>query len=212
MSGIVQWGIDELYRGLQQLKNGITQVRADLNADKLQLQQLYAIAKQEYDPAGAYDRAALDKLIHQNTVLRLSYLKPLIDRFNEAARIASNAIRNAGYNAPSLSGLGFVVVLAPAAAVAIVVLALAALGTVTVLTQSQRQRTAAMASIFTNPSTSVEEKAALAAAFERDMEAERKAHPPLAGIGDLVPLAALLALLLLVPPLMREFKPRKVGA
>ncbi|HYM67752.1 MAG TPA: hypothetical protein VEW68_10705, partial [Patescibacteria group bacterium] len=89
---MVQWGVDQLYSGLQELKSKIDAVAADLNADKAQLAQMYDTARQNMDPARD---VYLAPLIHQNTVLRLTYLKPIQDKFNSTVAAASKLIRGA---------------------------------------------------------------------------------------------------------------------
>ncbi len=211
MAGAVQWSIDQLWKGLQSLKNQISAIDAKLNQDKAELTTLYAWARQEYDPAGAYDRALLTPLIHQNSVLRLNYLKPLKDKFTQATNLASDALRRAGYTTPGLSGLGAVFVIAPAAAVTIVIVALAAVATVAVLTESQRNRTKAMLAVMQDASTSPAEKAALVKQMEEEIAKEPKL---LLGqdVGWVVPALGVVAIIMLGPSLLKALPARRTAA
>lgn len=151
MAGAVQWSIDKLWSGLQQIRDGFNSVSADLKADQAELTRLWSATKADTNAARrAANQSLLQPLIHQNSVLRLSYLAPMRDKYNEAVRIASSALKSAGYTTPNLSGLGLVIAIAPATAVTLVVVALSILATITVATQAQRTNTATVARVIAN--------------------------------------------------------------
>jgi hypothetical protein len=212
MAGAVQWTIDQLWSGLQQLENQITSVESTLNANKAELTSLYAQARAEYDPAGAHDRAMLDPLVHQNTVLRLSYLAPIKARFNQAVQLAATALRGAGYSTPQLTGLGVVIAIAPVAAVTLVLVALTAIAVVYRLTQAQTDRTATMRALFTDASATPAQKLALAAAMKQQTEADTHANPPLGlDFGAMVLPLGILAVILLAPQVLQTFRSRRAA-
>ncbi|MFH1177110.1 MAG: hypothetical protein V1750_06860 [Acidobacteriota bacterium] len=212
MAGAVQWSIDQLYSGLQQIYNQIKSIESSLNTDKAELTKLYAFARAEYDPAGAYDRALLDPLIHRNSVLRLSYLKPIKDKYAQAVSLASKALKSAGYTTPGLSGLGAAFVIAPAAAVVLVVAALAAVATVALLTQAQRNRTAALKAVIGNEDSTPAEKTAMLAAMKDAINAESKVPGPLGSFDWLVPAIGLVAVIVLGPSVLKMISSRRAAA
>jgi len=216
MAGPVQWTVTEFWRQLQSIENQIRAVDAKLQADKATLTALYAQARKQYEPAGSHDRAYLEPLIHHNSVLRLSYLAPVKSKFNAAVAAASSALKRAGYTTPSLSGLGVVpaLIIVPVAAVTALGLAAAAVVIVYRLTESQVNRTATARAIFGDPNTSPEEKLRLAAAFQQEMETEKKTAPPPMGfdVSWILPTAAVIALIVLGPQLLRAFGPRRAEA
>lgn len=216
MSGPAQWTVDQFWTQLQRVETQIKAVDASLQSDKATLTALYSRARQMLDPAGAHDRAYLDPLIHQNTVLRLSYLAPVKTKFNAAVSAASSALRGAGYTTPNLSGLGVVpaVIIVPAVAVAALGVAAAAVLIVNRMTQAQVGRTATARGIFGDTSTTPAQKLALAEAFQREMETEKATSPPPLGVdlGFIVPAIALVALIVLGPQLLRAFGPRRAEA
>lgn len=176
MADVAQWTIDQLWTQLQKIQNGFNAVAADLKADQAQLTTLWSKTKADTNATRrAQNQALLTPLIHQNSVLRLSYLAPIKDKYTQAVNLAADALRKAGYTAPNLSGLGFAVVIAPLAAVTIVVTVLALLATAAVLTQSQRQNTATVARIVGDPNTTAAQKLAFLAALT---QANKSLPPP----------------------------------
>ena len=216
MAGPVQWTVTEFWKQLQNVQNQIKAVDAALKADKATLTALYTQARQQYEPAGAHDRAYLDPLIHQNSVLRMSYLAPVKSKFNEAVAAASSVLKRAGYTTPNLSGLGVVpaVIIVPAIAVTALGLAAAAVAVVNRLTASQVNRTATARAIFTDSRTTPEQKAQLASEFQKQMKAEKEFAPPPPGfdMGWILPTAAVIAVIVLGPQLLRAFGPRRAAA
>jgi len=206
VAGVVQWTVDEFWGQLQNLKDQITQADSALNADKARLGALYATARQNYDPMRDI---LLAPLIHRNTELRLNYLKPVKDKFNEAVAAASSVLRSAGYTTPQLSGLG-VLPLVPVIAVTAVLVALAAVAIVWRLTQAQITRTDSMAAIFNDPHTTPDQKLALSKQMTDQVAHEPK--PPLGfDVGALLPLAAIVAVIVLGPQILRMLPQRRAA-
>jgi hypothetical protein len=203
MAGPVQWTIDQLWSGLQQIRNGFNSVSADLKADQAQLTSLWSATKRDTNAARrAANQALLQPLIHQNSVLRLSYLAPIKANYDGAVARASSLLKKAGYTTPNLSGLGFVFEIAPATAVVLVTVALAALATVVVLTQAQRTNTSNVARILGDPSTTPEQKKALLEALNK---ANKSLPPPLIPNLDFGAIAwglAAVAAIVIVPKLL----------
>src|SRR5882672_5857633 len=103
MAGAVQWTIDQLWGGLQRIENGFKTVKADLDADKARLTQLYNETRSDTNAQRRADnQALLNPLVHQNSVLRLSYLAPIRDKYEQAIKLAQNTLKAAGYTAPDL--------------------------------------------------------------------------------------------------------------
>jgi hypothetical protein len=214
MAGAVQWTIDQLWKGLQQLYNQIKSVEASLNQDKQELTELYAFAKKEYDPAGAYDRAMLEPVIHRNTELRLNYLQPIKQKYLQAVNLATAELKKRGYTAPVLSGLGDIVI-APAAAITIVIVALSAVAAIALLTQSQRDRTATLKYIMGDNTTTPEQKLALVKGMKDEIDKENKTPSPLNPLGNmdwLVPALAIVAVLVLAPTVLKALPGRRAAA
>lgn len=213
MAGAVQWTVDQFWAQLQALQNQINALSTSLNNDKAQLTDLYAFARREYDPAGAYDRAMLDPLVHHNSVLRLTYLAPVKAKFTEAVNAASSFLKSAGYTTPTLSGLGIVpaLVIVPVVAVAAVITALAAVAVVNRMTQAQIARTATVASIFTDTTTTPAQKQALAKSLQDQTKADAAANPPLFDTSWIVPAAAIVAVIVLGPTILNMAKQRRAA-
>jgi hypothetical protein len=215
MAGAIQWTVTEFWKQLQNVEGQIKRADAALQADKATLTALYSQARKQYEPAGSHDRAYLEPLIHQNSVLRLQYLAPVKAKFNEAVRAASAALRGAGYNTPNLGGLGVApaLIVVPAVAVAALGVAIAAVAVVNRLTSVQVNRTATARAIFSDSSTSFDQKMQLADKFKTELEAEKRAEPPpVFDTGWIVPAAALIALIVLGPQLMRTLGGRRAAA
>lgn len=202
----VQWTVDQFYGQLRVLSNQIASASSALAADKAKLTALYSAAKKANN---AKAMAALSPLIHNNSVLRLSYLAPVKAKFNEATAAATAALKRAGVTPPGLSGLALApAILVPAVAVAAVVAALAAVAIVNRLTQAQIARTNALAGIMADTHTTPEQKLALAAQLEAQAKAERQANPPLFDPNAFVMPLALVAAVVLGPQLIAAFRRR----
>lgn len=208
MASVVQWTIDQFWNQLQSLKSQIDQVDKALTADKLKLQSMYTYAREHYDPARD---VYLAPLIHRNSELRLNYLAPIKRKFADAVNAASTALKAAGYTTPTLSGVGFVFAIAPAAAVVIVLAALSAVAVVWRLTQAQVTRTDAMARLFNDPSTTPEQKIALSKQMQDQISKEPK-NPLGFNVNDLLPLAGVVALIVLGPRILDMVSRRRATA
>lgn len=181
MADIVQMGVDQFWSQLQNLQNILGGVKKSLDADRSQLSALYAKARADKTAAGAQHRALLDPLVHNNSDLRITYLKPVQDKFTAAVNGAAAVLKKAGYTAPGLTGMGIApaLIIVPAVAVAAVLLGLEAAKVVSDMTAAQRTRTAAVAKLMADPGTSAAQKAALLAAIQAQTKAEKAANPPL---------------------------------
>lgn len=211
MAGPVQWSIDQLYGALQSLYTRIQGVDAALNADKAELTRIYAAAKLQYEPARTHDLAMITPLIHRNSQLRLSYLKPIKDKYAQAVNIASQALRSAGYTTPGLSGMGAVFAIAPAAAVTLVLVAVLAIAALELLTRSQRDRTTTMRELYADPNTTPAQKLALAQVMDKQMKDE----PGPLGLGSfdwVVPALGIVAVIILAPALLKMMPGKRATA
>ena len=211
MANPVQWTVDQFWAQLQSVKNQITAVDSSLASNKTQLQAMYTTARTAGDTHGM---AVLNPLIHQNSVLRLSYLKPIKDDFNKAVAAASNALKAAGLTTPQLSGMGVVpaLVIVPVICVTLVLGMIAAVKIVNRMTQAQITDTETTKAILTNPNTTPAEKLALADAQKKAAEQRLKDNPPPFDVGALVGPLALVALIVLGPQIMRMLPARRGAA
>jgi hypothetical protein len=205
MANVVQMGVDAFWAQLSKLETAAKRVRADLDADKAQLQAAYAATKTDPDPRRrTVSQAALQPLIHNNSVLRLRY-RDLAAKFNQAMAGAAAALKSAGLTTPPQ--LGAVPVLVPVVAVTALGVAFAIYQTVRLQTDAQRRATTAMLAIINDPNTTPEEKAIAAAALAKTATT----RPPNL-FGDLVPILGLVAVILLGPQLLRSFGTRRAAA
>ena len=210
----VQWSIDQLWNQLGKLQSLAKSLKADLDADKAQLTRLWHDTTLDKDAKRrAENQALLKPLIHNNSVLRISYLAPVTAKFQSAVAMAGSALKGAGYTVPTLGGIGIVVAIAPLAAVTIVVAALAIATTAIVLTQAQRDHTASVARLIASNATPEEKKALLDAMAAEEKAAGPGLKPPGPfDVGALIPLAGIVALIVLGPELLRTFRPRRASA
>lgn len=209
MADVIQWTIDQFWSELQSLQSQIQQVDDALNADKVRLGQMYSQAAANYDPSRD---AWIAPLIHRNTELRFNYLKPIKDKFNEAVNAAQGAIQAAGYTVPGqLGGMGLIFV--PAVAVAAVLVAIAAVVIVWRLTQAQIARTDTLQQLYADNSLTMDQKNAAATALASQAIAEGKSQPPPLGFdfSQLLPLAAIIAAIVLVPPILKMLPKRRAA-
>lgn len=209
MANAVQWTVDQFYGQLQTLKSQIDAVGATLDADRARLAKLYDTARRNMDPARD---VYLSPLIHQNNVLRITYLAPIKAKFNEAVNATSKLLRSAGYTTPALTGLELgVLPIVPVVAVSAVLVALAAVAVVHRLTQAQVANTNAMAAIMNDRTTTPDQKLALAKAITDQTKQQRKANPPLFDPSAYVLPLAIVAAIILGPRLLSAF-PRRAAA
>lgn len=206
MAAAVQWTVDQFYGQLRALSNQIAQASGALSADKAKLTALYSAAKRANNTKSM---EALKPLIHNNSVLRLTYLAPVRTKFNEAVNAATATLKRAGITPPGLSGMGIApAILVPAAAVAAVVVALSAVAIVNRMTQAQVTRTNALAALMADAHTTPEQKLALAKQLEAQANAERQANPPLFDPNAFVMPLAILAAIMVGPQLIGAFNRR----
>lgn len=208
-NAVAQWTVAQFWNQAQSLKSGIDGVEARLNANKADLQAIYTQMRINMDPSRD---AFVAPLIHQNTVLRISYLAPIKAKYNEAVTAAKNVLAAAGYGymAPyggGLAGLGLGPLVVPIVAVSAVLVGLTAYAIVYRLTEAQIIRTNTVKAIMTNPSTTMEQKAAQMKLLQDEIKTEGQNTPPPLGfdVKALVPVLGLVALIVLGPSLVRAF-------
>ena len=210
MSAVVQWSVEQFWGELQNLKAQLDRTDAALKADAKQLGTLYATLRARYDPMRDI---LVAPQIHRNTVLRTSYLNPVRAKYAQAVNAAAGVLRGAGYTVPNLGEVG-VLPAVPVVAIAAVVVALSAVAIAWRLTEAQVNRTATIRAIFSDPHTTPEQKAALAKSLQGSFDASTRNTPPPLGfdLGMLVPLAAIVAAIVLVPPILKMLPARSERA
>lgn len=212
MADVVQWSIDQFWAELQNLENIAVGLKNSLNANKLRLQGLWSQTTRDPDAARrAKNQALLQPLIHQNSVLRVSYLAPIVAKFNQAGNAAAAALRSAGYRVPTLSGLGAAIIIAPVAAVTIVVAALALAYIADRMTHSLNTSTDAVARVIGDPTTSVAEKDRLLASIKAEQEAVAKNKPAGFDLGDVAPILLGVAAIMVLPTITRLIPSRRAA-
>jgi hypothetical protein len=212
MANVAQMAVDAFWAQLTRLEALAGRLRADLAADKLELQNAYTAARANPDPEqGAAAMAALNPLIHNNSALRMRF-NELNAAFTNAVNGASAVLKRAGLSTPALStlsGLGQAQLLVPVVAVAALATAFVIYQSVRTATDSQRRATAAMLDILRDPSSSPADKAAAAAALRR-----AASIPPVNpfDLGALVPIGVIVLAIVVGPQLLRQFGPRRAAA
>jgi hypothetical protein len=209
MANVVQMGVDAFWAQLQAVENRAKRVIADLNVDKARLQAAYTSTKNDPDTRRrAQNQAALQPLIHNNSVLRLRY-RELVAKFNATVQAASDILKRAGLSTPGLSGceqLGVAPLVIGGVAVAGLAAMLLILKAIETATQSQRQRTDALIRCMEDPSLTPEARERCAAALRADTP------KGLLDLSGMVPALAIVALIVLGPQLMRTIGARRAAA
>lgn len=219
MANPVQWSIDQFYSALQSVWSLGTKAKSDLAADRTQLMHLWDVTKTQAPDVARAHQAILTPLIHQNSVLRTQYLAPLMDKYKTAVNAGSSALRAAGFTAPTLAGygMGAIPIIIPAVAIAAIIVALSAASIIANLTDAQRKNTATAAAIIGDasltPAQRASELAALATSAKAVSEAATK-NNPFGGfnLGDVVPILALVAAILIVPKVLPLIPRRRAAA
>ena len=201
MAGAVQWTIEQFWGELQNLKGQLDQADAALRADAASLGALYAQLRTRMDPMRDI---LVAPQIHRNTEIRLNYLNPVRAKYVQAVNAAAGALRGAGYTVPALGEVGILPAL-PVVAITAVVVALSAVAICWRMTQAQVNASATVRAVFSDTHTTPAQKAALANSLQAAFEAQKKATPPPPGfdLGALVPLAAIVAAIVLGPQILR---------
>jgi hypothetical protein len=209
-TGIAQMGVNDFWGLLQQLQSLGNQLKADLDADRSDLIDLYNTARSQPDPAVAQAQmSALDPLVHNNSSRRLQY-QDLVTKFNQAVNGASGLLNDAGLSTPTLSGLGIApLVLVAGAALLVAAAAWGVYEAVRAATDAQRNSTNAMQQIIANPTayTPAEVQSAAAALAAQ----ARNVNPDPFNLNALIPILGLVAAILLVPKIL-ELLPKRRAA
>lgn len=211
MSNVAQMTVDAFYSQLQSLSAKSRTVKAALEQNRLELMRLWNATRQDPDrQRAARHQAALRPLTHRNSVLRMRH-RDLVTKFNAAVRAASSALTQVGIVAPELSGLGIApaLVLVPVVAVAALASAWLIYQSVRTSTEAQRKATAALATVLSDPQLSDEDRRLAIAALAKKTAAEDKG---LFDVSGLIPLAGIVALIILGPPLLQAFTSRRASA
>jgi hypothetical protein len=199
--------VDAFWSQLSKLRASSERVRTDLDADKAQLQAAYTATKADPDPQRrTVSQSALQPLIHNNSVLRVRY-RDLAAKFNAAVAAAGSVLKSAGLVTPQL---GAVPLLVPVVAVTALGVAFAIYQAVRTQTDAQRKATNAMLAIINDSGSTNEERAAALAALAKSAGSPPPSIFP--GLGQLLPIIALVAVIVVGPQLLRSFAPRRAAA
>lgn len=203
--GAAQMGVNEFWSWLQDLSNKGAQLKADLSADRLQLMNLYTLARNDSDKArGAAHMKALDPVINNNSMLRLRY-QDLASKFKSAVDGASALLKKAGLSTPTLSGLGIAPIIILGVALAAAATAWAIYESVRTATDSQRRATAALANILADPNATPAEK--LAAAQGLTKPAGQNPFD----LGAIAPILGLVVLVMVLPSVTQMLPKRRAA-
>lgn len=201
---VVQMGVTEFWKSLQALETYGKAEKSALDKDKLRLQNAYSATRKDTNATrGKANQAILNPLIHKNSQLRLMYAD-LIAKFNQAVNSASDTLKKAGLNAPVLNGLGEVTT----AVVVVSIVAVSALGAAWAVAYSLHEQRAtatkaidAALTVYNDPNATPAQRAAAANTINKQAAAAAAPQDPF-GLSNLLPIAGLLALALIVPPLL----------
>jgi hypothetical protein len=219
MANPVQWTIDQVYSGIQVIYDLLTKAMSDLDANRTELTHLWTATKSEPAALAAVHQKALAPLIHQNSVIRLTYVRPVIDKYKEIVSKGSKLLESKGYHARTLAdaprtGLGLFGVDDLVVLGGLLAVCTTAVIVVQRLTQAQINATETQKKIMSDSRTSVEQKLALseAAAAAAKQAAEDAAKGfPLPKWEELVPILGLVALLVFAPTI-KALLPRREAA
>jgi hypothetical protein len=192
----VQMAMDEFWAQIQKLETASTNLKSDLEADRLKLMALWSATKRDPDRSrSAQNQAVLAPAIHNNSALRLRY-RDLAAAFNKALGFTREAMVKAGYQPPTnLAGLGAVQLIVPAVAAAALATAFLIYQSIRTATDAQRRATATLAKLVEDPTTSAQERAAAVAALGKSAQ-------PTDLMGQIVPVLAILAALVVLPSVL----------
>lgn len=211
---VAQMGVTEFWKSLQALSTAGKAVRTRLDLDKLRLQNAFSATRKDTNAARARStQEALKPLIHKNSELRMQYAG-LISKFNQAVQSAGDALKRGGLKAPALSGMSGIGEVATTTAVVVSVVAISLLGAAWAIyyslhDQSAKQKTLidAALKVMNDPNASdAEREQARKDILAATREGAGKSDP--LGLGNLVPVAALLALALFGPSVLQRFQRR----
>lgn len=214
MANVLQMAVNDFWNSVMDLQAKAEHQQLIMNESRQKLIAAYSAARRDPDPASARSRmAALDPVVHQNSQIRMKY-RDLVSAFNQAVAGAKTLIQKTGLTVPNqLSGLGIIPAL-----ILVPVVAVAALGVgweiylwIESANRANVAATDAAIAISNDPDATPEQRAAA-----RDAITKRAAQPPPPGgffdISGLVPLAGIVALIVLGPQLLAMVPKRKAAA
>jgi len=216
MPNLAQMTVNAFWREITKLEQAAKTEAAALATQKLRLQHAYTQARNNSDMRrGAEQRRALEPIIHRNSVLRLRY-RDLAGKFNSLMNGARNLLDKAGLTAPvPLSGMGVVPVVAVVSAATVAGLAIA-WGIVHEIARGRNDVDRAYAKaveVFFDPNSKEDEKQAAQKVIDAATKPGGSARggDPL-GLGNLVPLVGIAAVVILGPQLLKTFGGRRSAA
>ena len=214
MANVAQMAVNDFWNSVTDLQAQAEYEQAIMDDSRQKLIAAYSDARRDPDPTRAASRmAALDPAVHQNSQIRLKY-RDLVSAFNQAVNGAKDLIRKAGLIVPNqLAGLGQI-----ETGIVIIGVAVAALGTAWLILQWIQSANKANVdlvdsaiAIANDPSATPQQRAAA-----RDAITKRTATPPPPGgffdVSSLIPLAGLVALIVVGPKILDMMPKRKAAA
>lgn len=208
MANPVQWTVDQFYAELKKLDTAGRQAIANLNAQKLRLQEQYTVARNASDAARM---EFLKPLISRNSALRIN-ANEYKAKFNDLVNKASSLIRGAGLVTPPNLGIVPVIVgaLVPAAWILGIIAAWAIVNKLTsgrdAIDHALGSNGPALIEIANDPNRTAEERKAALDALAKLYE---KAGASNDWIKDLTPVLGIVALIVLAPSIMKLIPSRR---
>ena len=204
-----QMAVNAFWASVMKLEVASKSLRANLEANKLRLQRAYTEARQDPDPDRSTERRRLlDPMISENSRSRMKY-RQLVSKFNEAVNKAREILRGAGLTIPdTLDGLGVapLLIIVPAVAVTALGVAWAHYGSIAKSVSLQNKALDAALQISENPDAfSASDVRGARAAIMKQAGSQPRAAPDM--FSNLVPLAAIIAIIVVGPSVIQAIKP-----
>jgi hypothetical protein len=210
VANLAQMAVDKFWKSVMQLEQAGRDERAKMVATRQKLIVAAHEARTDPDPDRSKARMALlNPLIHENSVVRMRY-RDLAAKFNSAVHGARGVLAKAGLTVPhDLSGLGQIettaaVILVPVVAVAALGLGWEIYNTVKAQNQANTDAVDEAIRVSRDPSASPADVSAARSSIMRRAATPPPAHQGLFDVSSLVPLAAMVAAIVIVPPLLKR--------
>ncbi len=204
MPDVVQMTVDAFWRSLQSLQRAAQEQAAALEANRQRLIVLYRdTVRENPDPAdAAVAKRALDPRIHRNSELRVRY-RDVVAKFNQAVTAARSVLERAGFEPTELSGMGVIPLAVPLIAVSALGVAWAIVTAIKAINDPESTAIRSLERTLRDPATTTQERDQAAQGIQDwlNRQQPRGAGDPL-GLGNLIPVAALVAAIVLLPPLL----------
>ncbi len=206
MANVAQMAVNEFWTSIQALKSTAKNESAALEANRRKLIAANHDARMDPDKKRSAEHLAiLAPLVHRNSVLRMRY-RDLVGKFNAAVKAATSVLNKAGLTVPTTLGQ-------IETGVVVGVVAVSALGTAWAIAYSiQRARrnldnaTDLAIRVLSDPSSTPEQRRA--AQHVLDIAAKTTPKGPLGlDFGSLTVPLAIVAAIVLLPPVLKAFKP-----